>query len=510
PTQAQVNSYDPSGTLSLTAVPGGGGTATFTGHLGRPDGEDVGTYAIGLGSLSESNYTINYTAADLTINKSSNPALALQAQADAQTKIYGQADPALSYQIGNPSVFVNRTVQSYDPNGNLHGVTLTDNAATALTGGLARLSSEDVGTYGINQGSLSAANYVLNYSPANFTITPAPLTIAGLIAQNKVYDTTTLAQISGGALTGVLASDSGNVSLSGSVVGNLSDKNVGNNKNVIVSNGGLSGSRAFNYYIDYIATGTTGNITPAPLRISGVRPQDRVYDGTTNATFIGTPALSGVYASDIGSVSIPIQNVVGNFADKNAGVNKQVISNPAAAVLSGSEAGNYQIVGIDASVNSATISPAALLLSAVSTTKLFDGTRDCDGVVTVKGLVGGDTITNLNLHQVYNSPPPRGKNRSTLSAAGDYQINDGNNDGDYVAALLSAPGTIKPYPGTPNFGQDLVSASVLPDGISTRSVSEDILQKMGQGNWLLNFDPRDIKSKSFHESADSFVFWEKS
>jgi hypothetical protein len=482
----------------LTAVPGGGGTATFTGHLGRPDGEDVGTYAIGLGSLSESNYTINYTAADLTINKSSNPALALQAQADAQTKIYGQADPALSYQIGNPSVFVNRTVQSYDPNGNLHGVTLTDNAATALTGGLARLSSEDVGTYGINQGSLSAANYVLNYSPANFTITPAPLTIAGLIAQNKVYDTTTLAQISGGALTGVLASDSGNVSLSGSVVGNLSDKNVGNNKNVIVSNGGLSGSRAFNYYIDYIATGTTGNITPAPLRISGVRPQDRVYDGTTNATFIGTPALSGVYASDIGSVSIPIQNVVGNFADKNAGVNKQVISNPAAAVLSGSEAGNYQIVGIDASVNSATISPAALLLSAVSTTKLFDGDTSSLGVPQATGLIAGDTISGLS-QQRYDSPRSS-KTRRFLSVVPGYQIDDGNAGGNYVVSMVSTKGVIKPFPGTPYFGADLVPKLVDGKGESLRNVFEDVEQKMGQGDWLLNFDldqPKPSRSYQF-------------
>ena len=57
---------------------------------------NVGTYGIGQGTLAASgNYALNYTSADLTVTQR-----AITVTADAKSRTYGDANPALSYQVG--------------------------------------------------------------------------------------------------------------------------------------------------------------------------------------------------------------------------------------------------------------------------------------------------------------------------------------------------------------------------------------------------------------------------
>ncbi|WP_268037065.1 MBG domain-containing protein, partial [Algoriphagus sp. PAP.12] len=138
--------------------------AVVTGALTRMAGEDVGTYAIQPGTIAAGpNYTINFTSADFEITPAT-----LTVTADAgQTKIYGDADPAFTYQYTG--------LKNGDAN-------------TVLTGALARAVGEDVGTYAINQGSLSAGpNYTINFTGADFAITPRTLNITANANQAKVY-----------------------------------------------------------------------------------------------------------------------------------------------------------------------------------------------------------------------------------------------------------------------------------------------------------------------------------
>ena len=98
----------------------------------------------------------NYNAATpvsqtLTVNTK-----ALTITADAQSKVYGTADPALTYTITSGALVGSDT----------------------LTGALVRDSGENVGSYAINQGTLAASsNYVLTYAPANLAISAASQTI---------------------------------------------------------------------------------------------------------------------------------------------------------------------------------------------------------------------------------------------------------------------------------------------------------------------------------------------
>ena len=132
----------------------------FTGSLDRAAGEGVGTYAIAQGSLAlNANYSINYTPADLTINKKT-----IAVTAAAKSKGYGDADPALSYTFAPALV-----------------------TGDVFAGSLSRVAGESSGTYAITQGTLALnANYTLSYTGANLTIAGKTITVTAT-AKTKFY-----------------------------------------------------------------------------------------------------------------------------------------------------------------------------------------------------------------------------------------------------------------------------------------------------------------------------------
>ena len=138
---------DPTLTYNVTGLVG---NDALTGELTRDAGENVGTYAITQGTLAaSSNYDLVFNGANLTITKAT-----VTVTADAQSKVYGEADPALTY--------------------NVTGLVGSD----VLTGELSRTEGENVGTYAITQGTLSAGeNYNMTFTGAVFTILEKPILV---------------------------------------------------------------------------------------------------------------------------------------------------------------------------------------------------------------------------------------------------------------------------------------------------------------------------------------------
>jgi hypothetical protein len=126
--------------------------------------------------------TLNYSDAskDVTINVTP---LDIQVTADAQTKVYGQPDPSLTYQITSSSLVGNDT----------------------FTGNLTRTAGEDVGNYTINQGTLALnSSYNLSYVGATLQITQRPIRVTA-DAKTKVYgqpDPPLTYKITSGSLVG--------------------------------------------------------------------------------------------------------------------------------------------------------------------------------------------------------------------------------------------------------------------------------------------------------------------
>jgi hypothetical protein len=125
-------------------------TATFaSAGVGVAKSVTIAGLALGGGDAPNYTLTVPTLAADIT-------ARPLTIAANAQTKVYGTTDPVLTYSVTGTLV-----------------------ASDALTGKLTRATGENVGTYAIALGSLSAgANYAITFKTADLTITPATATIA--------------------------------------------------------------------------------------------------------------------------------------------------------------------------------------------------------------------------------------------------------------------------------------------------------------------------------------------
>ncbi|MBS1230960.1 MAG: filamentous hemagglutinin N-terminal protein, partial [Proteobacteria bacterium] len=215
-------------------------------------------------------------------------------------------------------------------------------------------------------------------------ITPASLAVTGVSANNKVYDATTAATLSGTASVAALGSDV--VGVIGTGSGTFADKNVGTAKAVTVSGFGLSGADAGNYSVVQ-PTGLTANITAASLTVNGISASDKVYDATSIATLNGTASVAAL-GSDVVNVT---GTGSGTFADKNVGTAKTVAVSGFG--LSGADAGNYSVVqptGVTANITAANLTVNGISASD----KVYDATSAAtlNGTASVAAL-GSDVVS---------------------------------------------------------------------------------------------------------------------
>src|SRR5262249_40226229 len=88
-----------------------------------------------------------------------------------------------------------------------------------------------------------------------------------------------------------------------------------------------------------------------------------------------------------------------------------------------------------------TVNPAPLTITAVSDSKVYDGSTTSTRTPVVGTLFNGDTVTGLT--QAFTSKNVLGTNGSTLMVTG-YTVNDGNGGKNYTAITETATGTISP------------------------------------------------------------------
>ena len=182
----------------------------------------------------------------------------------------------------------------------------------------------------------AAGDYTLTQPALSANITAKTLTITGVTAANKIYDTTTNAVVStnGAALVGVVGGDT--VTLGGIATGAFATKTVANGKAVTISGLTMGGASAGNYTLTQPAT--TANITAATLTVTGITANNKVYDGTTAATVNpGGASLLGVLSGD--SVTLNTAGATGTFNTATPGTGKTVTVG--GLTLGGADAGNY-------------------------------------------------------------------------------------------------------------------------------------------------------------------------
>ncbi len=256
----------------------------------------------------------------------------------------------------------NIVVQAQDAGGNARNVnsdtaiTLGLNTGTGSLGGtltgtiLAGTSSVTISsvTYGkaengvILAATRSSGDSLTAGNSSSFNVSKAVLTISsGLTANNKLYDRTNTATISSNnvVLAGVLAGDTGNVSLStNGYTAIFASATAGNGKTITVSGLTITGSAAGNYTLTQPSP--IANITAVTLTVTGVTANNKVYDGATTTTVnTGGASLVGVLGGD--TVTLNTASAAGNFSSAGVGLGKTVTVSGLA--LGGADAGNYSL-----------------------------------------------------------------------------------------------------------------------------------------------------------------------
>lgn len=283
------NSYTSEGLMAGDVIEG----VTITGsqtNAGSSDNVPSAAIVKKGNEVVTDNYNIIYNNGTLTITPKT-----LTVTAEAKSKAYGEADPALTY----TSV----------------GLINDD----AITGALTRDAGENAGVYAILQGTLTAGNnYAITYTGANLTITKAGLTIT---ANNNTITYGEAPAGNGVTYEGLVNNETGSV---------------------------LSGTLAYDYnYTQYGEVGNTYTITPKGVTSSNyditfadgiltVNPKEvgLTWSKTTSFPYDGSPHAPTVSAT--GMVNDDAITVTVTGAQTNAGEHTAT-----ASALTGDKAGNY-------------------------------------------------------------------------------------------------------------------------------------------------------------------------
>ncbi len=236
---------------------------------------------------------------------------------------------------------------------NTNVATVSGNTVTIVGVGTTNITASQAGNVNYN-----AATDVVH----SLTVTQRQLTITGLTGVNRQYNATNVATVSGSAtLNGVLAADTGNVTLSVAPTYTFANANIGTGKAITISGLSLTGSAAANYSLTLPSL--SANVTAKALTVTGAVAHDKVYNGTTVATVTGA-TLNGVEAADTATVSLAAN---GTFASVNVGTGITVTLS-----LTGAGIGNYTLTqpGLSANI---TIASQTITFNALPVLTLTSG-----------------------------------------------------------------------------------------------------------------------------------------
>jgi filamentous hemagglutinin family protein len=389
--------------------------------------------------------------------------------------------------IGNPtkvydgSTTVLLTQANYAANGFVagEGATITETSLGAYesaNAGARFVTAVVSPAYIVANPGTRLANYFL---PVDIngpgTITKAPLTITGASAQNKVYDTTTIATLSlgGAGLFGVVPTDSITLVTSGATA-SFATRNVGNGIAVTASGFTLTGSSTSNYQL-FQPTGLSANITPKPVTVQNVVALDKPYDATTTATLdLSLAALDGAFAGDV--VGFSSGSAGGAFRQTHVGVNLSVLASGFS--LTGADAGNYSLS--QPSYLIADITPAVLIGAIIGNpTKGYDASSQAFLTAANYSLTGfvaaeGATITQSS-GGAYDSADAGARTVTANLVVSDFVADSGTDLSNYALPTTILGG------GTINRAQ--LSAAII--GNPTKIYDDTTVATLTSGNYQL-------------------------
>ena len=408
--------------------------ASLTGALARAVGQNVGDYAINLGSLSAgSNYSIQLAGANYAIT--ARP-ITITAHLN-QHKTYGDLEPlayTATYTTSDPLV-ATASGQGLVSDANATALGLVN--ANAFTGAIVRAVGENAGSYIITQGTLANSNFAVTFVSNDFVINKARLTASGTMEYSGQIDFASAnLMVTGVTINGVTET------LTATGVATMATKNVQVNQ-APLSNAGLTilnktvGGRTFlaSNYEDLAEVDTSLSVTQKLVTLTAPI-LTKTYDGGYNYTMTAAD-LNNMSAQRelnntlklVGGDRVSAATVA--FADKDAGDNK-VVNLSAVTIDDGNGGLNYNLSL--ANTNNSTINKADLTVRAVNAAKFVDR-QDPGFNVIYNGFKNGETAPAVGV-----------PGTSDLSAVVTVsRTTSGESAGTYAAALMPGGATSNNY-----------------------------------------------------------------
>ena len=346
--------------------------------------------------------------------------------ADPISKDYGKADPALTYTC-------------------TEGGSACPSSIT-FSGALSRDSGENVGTYNINQGTLAASGYSINFTAATLTITQLKLLLSGSQAYNGMNIVLGSNLEAMNVVPGDVVVIGGSATMAGKDVLPLGDAQP------LTDLSGLTVSNP-NYTLD----GASGfvKVTPAAVTVTA-SSNTKTYDGKTTAD--ATPTVTSGQFYDPVTLSE-------TYSDKSAGTNLAI--NPTATVNNPID---YNITYV--SSTSGVINPATLTYTADPATRYFL-TQNPTFTGTVTGFVNGESQQTATTGKLLFSSPA-----DASSPAGSYGVNGSGlaaYNGNYIFQQALSNGsalTIKPASVDPSLVNQITTVTNTVNTTTDEAVTE--------------------------------------
>lgn len=408
---------------------------------------DTSTY-YSLSDASAGNFTIN--AKPITVTADSG-----------QTKVFGTADPIFTY--------------------------ASSDASTTFSGNLSRASGENVSsTYAITVGSLAVVgtNYIIaTFTPANFSITPKPITVTADSGLSKVY----------GAADPIFTYTSSDASTTFiGLLSRVTGENVSTTYAITIGSLAVSGN---NYSI---ATFTPANfaVTAKPITVTVDSGQTKVY-GSGDPSFTYTPSDpatfsgvltrdpgedAGIYAISIGSLAVTDSNyTMATFTPDNFTITAKPITvtvDPGQTKLFGAPDPTFTYTSSDPS---ATFSGLLDRIGGEAT-----GTPFAIGIGTL-AVVGTNytiaTFTPANFEIVDKYTP-------TLHVTNSGVVYNGSTQAAAVSASVAGTVSDVKYDGSGTVPSDEGTYVITADFLPTDTTTYNNLDDAGAGNFIIV--PKDI------------------
>ena len=347
----------------------------------------AGTYPISVSTAADANYTINYVAGTLTVNK-----VPLIITAENKSKVYGATDPIFTYTYS----------------GLVNGDLATATWPTILT---TALPNSTVGTYPIIPSAATDANYTITYVEGILTVTKAPLTITAK-PHTIIYNGNAYAGGNGVVPTGLISGETIS-NLTGTLIYTGTSQGAKNVGSYTISPDGLSSP---NYNINFV--GGTLEIKKATLKV--IAGDQSVNFGTEIAKILNdavstyTGLVGGDNASDItGSVTYST-----NYTPLTSTGSSGIYLEP---IITGLSSTNYDIIAVKGTITITAPPSSPVFQIPNAFTPNSDGHND-----TFK-IVQNGYVTSIISFRVF-----------TKSGKLIFSDKDGAWDGRYAGVMLDA------------------------------------------------------------------------